>query len=141
MLARNVFIIVKLYYFQIDFLPTSFENLSRKFPIKTKDSSFRFKWLKNEIHLIFSNYFLPYLLNLYSRLNIKTTHYSTCFTQVRVQKTSLMERFVHATITQLMSKCDALRNLVPFVQFKKRENTHGGVLLLVKLQAFRLQLF
>ena len=30
---------------------------------------------------------------------------------------------------------DALRDLVPFVQFKKRENTHGGVLLLVKLQA------
>ena len=32
--------------------------------------------------------------------------------------------------------CDVLRNLVPLVQFKKRENTHGGVLLLVKLQAF-----
>ena len=27
--------------------------------------------------------------------------------------------------------CDALRDLVSFVQFKKRENTHGGVLLLV----------
>ena len=24
---------------------------------------------------------------------------------------------------------DALRDLVPFVQFQKRENTHGGVLL------------
>ena len=32
--------------------------------------------------------------------------------------------------------CDVLRNLVPRVQFKKRENTHGGVLLSVKLQAF-----
>ena len=32
--------------------------------------------------------------------------------------------------------CDVLRNLVPLVQFKKRENTHGGVLLSVKLQAF-----
>ena len=31
--------------------------------------------------------------------------------------------------------CYALCNLVPFVQFKKPENTHGGVLLLVKLQA------
>ena len=31
--------------------------------------------------------------------------------------------------------CDALRDLVPFVQFKKRENTHGGVVILVKLQA------
>ena len=28
-----------------------------------------------------------------------------------------------------------LRDLVPFVQFKKRGNTHGGVLILVKLQA------
>ena len=33
------------------------------------------------------------------------------------------------------NKCDALRDLVPCVQFKKRENTYGGVLLLVKLQA------
>ena len=31
--------------------------------------------------------------------------------------------------------CDALRNLVLFAQFKKRENTHKGVLLLVKLRA------
>ena len=34
--------------------------------------------------------------------------------------------------------CDALRDLVPFVQFKKRENTHGRVLLLLKLQAKRV---
>ena len=26
-------------------------------------------------------------------------------------------------------KCGALRDLVPFVQFKKCENTHGGVFL------------
>ena len=32
-------------------------------------------------------------------------------------------------------KCDALRDLVPFVQFKNVKNTHGGVLILVKLQA------
>ena len=31
--------------------------------------------------------------------------------------------------------CDALRDLVPFAQFKQRENTHGGERLLVKLQA------
>ena len=31
-----------------------------------------------------------------------------------------------------------LRDLVLSVQFKKRENTHGEVLLLVKLQAFSL---
>ena len=29
----------------------------------------------------------------------------------------------------------ALRDLVPFVQFKNVKNTHGGVLILVKLQA------
>ena len=34
-----------------------------------------------------------------------------------------------------LSISDALRDLVTFVQFKKRENTHGGVLLLVVLQA------
>ena len=33
------------------------------------------------------------------------------------------------------NKCDTLRDLVPFLQFKKRKNTSGGVLLLVKLQA------
>ena len=34
---------------------------------------------------------------------------------------------------------DALRDLVPFVQFKNVKNTHGGVLLLVKWQAFLLK--
>ena len=31
--------------------------------------------------------------------------------------------------------CDALRDLVLFAQFKKRKNTHGEVLFLIKLQA------
>ena len=31
--------------------------------------------------------------------------------------------------------CDALRDLVTFVQFKNVENSHGGVLFLVKLKA------
>ena len=31
-------------------------------------------------------------------------------------------------------KCDVLRDLVPFVQFKKVKHFYGGVLLLVKLQ-------
>ena len=31
--------------------------------------------------------------------------------------------------------CDVLRNLVPFVQFKKCEKTTEGVLVLVKLKA------
>ena len=30
-----------------------------------------------------------------------------------------------------MAKYDALRDLVPFVQFKNMKNTHGGVLILV----------
>ena len=30
-------------------------------------------------------------------------------------------------------KCGTLHGLVPFVQFKKRKNTNGGVLILVKL--------
>ena len=33
---------------------------------------------------------------------------------------------------------DALRDLEPFVQFKKRQNHRGGVLLLVKLLARKL---
>ena len=36
---------------------------------------------------------------------------------------------------------DVLRDLVPFVQFKKCENTHGEVLLLVKLQAKSLYFY
>ena len=38
----------------------------------------------------------------------------------------------------MKSICDELHDLVSFVQFKKRENTHGGVSLLVKLQAIIL---
>ena len=41
----------------------------------------------------------------------------------------------------LIQTCDALRDLVPFAQFKKRENTHGGALRLVKFQAKSLQLY
>ena len=36
----------------------------------------------------------------------------------------------------MVYKCDALRDLVQFVQFKKHEKTYRGVLLLLKLQAF-----
>ena len=39
------------------------------------------------------------------------------------------------------SICDALRDLVSFTQFKKRENTHRVGLFLGKLQAFSLQLY
>ena len=37
--------------------------------------------------------------------------------------------------------CDVLRDLISFVHFKKRENIHGGVLLLVKLESKNLQLY
>ena len=37
--------------------------------------------------------------------------------------------------------CDALCDLVPFAQFKNMKNTHGRVLILVKLQAWSLQLY
>ena len=43
-----------------------------------------------------------------------------------------------AKITYLLYIFYALRDLVPFVQFKNVKNTHGGVLLLVKLQALSL---
>ena len=51
-----------------------------------------------------------------------------------------LPRFSLATNPKYYSepKCDVLRDLVPFVQFKKRENTHGRVLILVKLQASTL---
>ena len=37
--------------------------------------------------------------------------------------------------------CDVLRNLIPLVQFKNVKNTLGGMLLLVKIKAFSLQLY
>ena len=53
-------------------------------------------------------------------------YYRAC--QKRLMKISVNGR--HKIII-----CDALRDLVAFVQFKKRESTHRAVLLLVKLQA------
>ena len=38
------------------------------------------------------------------------------------------------SLSESLSNYDVLRDLVSFLQFKKRENTHGGVLLLLKLQ-------
>ena len=61
-----------------------------------------------------------------------------------------MEDFVNPKLSiyqisknlQFSHTCDALRDLIPFAQFKKLKNTHGGVLLLVKLQvAESLQLY
>ena len=59
-----------------------------------------------------------------------------------------MEDFVNPRLSiyqisknlQFSHTCDALRDLIPFVQFKKLKNTHGGVLLLVKLKAQRATL-
>ena len=35
--------------------------------------------------------------------------------------------------TKVQKYCEVLRELVPFEQFEKMKNTHGGVLLLLKL--------
>ena len=45
----------------------------------------------------------------------------------------LMSSIKSASLSKL--KCDALHDLVAFSQFKKRGNTHGKMLVFVKLQA------
>ena len=56
-----------------------------------------------------------------------------------IQTHSLVSRYklqMHDAFQRTLSNiCDALRDLVPFLQFKERENTHGAVILSVKLQA------
>ena len=51
----------------------------------------------------------------------------------------MFDHFVGLVLKRLVTAqshmCGALRNLVPFAQFKTVKNTHEGVLLLVKLQA------
>ena len=50
--------------------------------------------------------------------------------------------FVSRPVENLGDTCDVLRDLVPFVNLKDVKNIHaGGVLLLVKLQAFSLQFY
>ena len=41
----------------------------------------------------------------------------------------------YLTLRQILFICDALRDLVPFVQFKNLKNTHGGMFLAIKLRA------
>ena len=50
-------------------------------------------------------------------------------------KTKLKRETFHLKTKKTPNKCGVLRNLVSFVQFKKHEIIHGGVLLLVKMQA------
>ena len=38
-------------------------------------------------------------------------------------------------IVECVNICDAFRDLLPFLQIKKHENTYEGILLLVKLHA------
>ena len=48
------------------------------------------------------------------------------------QNILLFEQFIENNFYQLrLIFCDALRDLIPFVQFKKRENTHRELLLLL----------
>ena len=51
-----------------------------------------------------------------------------CYNVIPTTKTAILIGFIK-------NICDALRDLVPFVQFKNAKNTNGGVLLLVNLQA------
>ena len=44
------------------------------------------------------------------------------------------ENFIMLVRTLSSTKCDGLRDLIPFVQFKNVKNSYGGVLLLVQLQ-------
>ena len=45
----------------------------------------------------------------------------------------------NGTVTFGYTICDVLHDLVPFVQFQNMKNTHGRVLLLVKLPATLLK--
>ena len=49
-----------------------------------------------------------------------------------VMKFLLRTILIFSILLRFNWHCDASRNLVPFVQFKKRENTHWGMLLLIK---------
>ena len=66
----------------------------------------------------------------------------TCFTEYDFFR--WIARFLECSLSAAGANfgiCDALRDLVPFVQFKNLKNTHRVVLLLVKLQAKSLQLY
>ena len=63
----------------------------------------------------------------------------SCFWLMKVEKLLESYNFFHGSSRKQHSICDVLRDLVRFVQFKTVKNTHGGVLLFVKLQAFLLK--
>ena len=73
-----------------------------------------------------SNFFLKMKINKETNIRL-----------LRLSHRQLPKLTVGNSSSSCMDKCDALRDLVPFVQFKKRENTHGVVLLLVS--GFSLQ--
>ena len=71
------------------------------------------------------------------RLSLKVP--SKTFEWVLNEVSLLVEKIYHGLFEspnlQTEIICDALRDLVSFVQFKNRKNTDGGVALFVKLQA------
>ena len=82
--------------------------------------------------------FVPLLLTL----NIQLTSFSSVsavdFEQVNVCRAATIKlgpNFFSHCYAMLCILYDALRDLIPLVQFKKRKKTHGGVLNIVKLQA------
>ena len=67
--------------------------------------------------------------------HIKKTNYlkfKKFIKQILVQPVNLTCALILTKIS-ILDKCDALCDSLPLAQFKKSKNTHGGVLLLVKL--------
>ena len=54
------------------------------------------------------------------------------FTKFQVQKVKYNHELEIQLSFSYLQHCDALRGLVPFLQFKKQENTHRRVLILIK---------
>ena len=51
-----------------------------------------------------------------------------------LKQKGVLASFIHSILPYLINFniCDVLLNLVPFVQFEKQENTHGGVIFSTK---------
>ena len=73
-------------------------------------------------------------------LNLVSTLYQAWKLKLMEVHTPSPLRTIYAQRT-ISVDSDVLRDLVPSIQFKKRENTHEGVLLLVKLLAKSLYLY
>ena len=75
----------------------------------------------------------PYLWVLKRYLHIVMGMLCTCITDIKLFPPSKLGTQEQAGWLIIKTACDALHDLVLFVKFKKRKNTHGGVLLLLKV--------